>query len=107
VPDARAERPRSAQWKTVLVVLGVLIGGYLFVRDALVRYWEVRRVRMALEHRLAAARARNERLRTEVRLLQSDAATVEYEIRRQLGYYAPGERVVFFPSSETARLRER
>jgi len=102
VSGSGGDRPRRPDPRVVLIVLGILAAGYLYVYHAVIQYLRVRRVRAVVERRLDAARERNRRLETEVRLLQSDEATLEYEIRRQLGYYAPGERVIVLRSSNTA-----
>lgn len=105
-PSDREEAGRP-QITVALMLLAVVVAGATFLYHVVFRYQKVRRVRAAVERRLHAARERNERLKTAVKLLQSDQATLEYEIRRQLGYVAPGERVILVRDSSTTTSVER
>ncbi len=92
---------RNARRKTVFVVAGILLGGYLLASFALgemglVKYFRMKAQYGALSEEIARLRQDNAVLMKDVRSLRSDPACIERIARDKLGLARPGEIVYYY-----------
>ncbi len=78
----------------ILIVGGALIFLYFFISNSIVKYYLIKKQYDLLENKLKKLQEENNRLRSEIYFLQNDTATIEYYIRKKLGYKKPKEKVV-------------
>ena len=87
--------------KVVVGILVLVILGYtVFGENGLLNLIRYQKQTQALVRELARVKAENERLREEVRQLQSDPAYIERLAREELGMVKPGELVIQFTEAK-------
>ncbi len=77
-----------------MIIIAILVFLYLYVQNSIVRYYILKKQYKLLENKLQKLQQENDKLNSEVYLLQNDTATIEYYIRKKLGYKKPKEKVV-------------
>ena len=96
----RVEFPKVNYRRLVFVTLGI-IGAYFFVSNAIVKYFVVKHTYWQLRQRLAQLKEENALLRRKLYLIKHDTATIEYYIRKELGYVKRGEKVYVLLKKDT------
>ncbi len=69
---------------------------YSYIKNCIVDYIIVVKQIKKLENRLEELKKEYEILKHQHYLLQKDTATIEYYIRKELGYIKPGEKIYVF-----------
>ncbi|NLJ56169.1 MAG: septum formation initiator family protein [Firmicutes bacterium] len=91
----RASRKRGLLRIIIFMVLTVCIGGFIYLFwGQTCFYRQIKKEADAIEGCLEEARAENEGLKEEIRLLQ-DQEYIEIQARKHLGMVRPGE-IIFF-----------
>lgn len=105
--EKRHFREFFASRSVVLVLFLVMIGAGLASFRALVRGWEVRAEREAMEQQLKELMSQKEAISSEVEDFESGRG-IEYEAREKLNLRKPGEEVVIITEnpSETPPAQE-
>lgn len=80
----------------ILLILIVLLLGYFFVTNAIIKYMILKKQFKILESQLVQLKKENEKLSSEIYLLKNDRDTIEYYIRKELKYKKPKEKVLIF-----------
>jgi cell division protein FtsB len=66
---------------------------YVFIANALIKYFDVKQKCKTLENKVFLLKQKNLELKKELSLMKTDSATIEYYVRRELGYIKPGEKL--------------
>jgi cell division protein FtsB len=93
-PIPRRRQPPRFWSRAMLFAASVLLANGLFGERGLLDGVRAQRVSQSAARDLSRLRDENERLRTQIRQLRDDPATIEAIARRELGLVRPGEVMV-------------
>ncbi|MCS7151268.1 MAG: septum formation initiator family protein [Endomicrobia bacterium] len=78
----------------IFIVVGAIF--YYFITSSIIKYFVLRHQYLKLRTHLQEIKNRNKWLQNEIYLIQTDTATVEFYIRKNLYYKKPKEKVIIF-----------
>jgi cell division protein FtsB len=80
-------------YKKVIIYGVIFFMSYVFVANALIKYFDVKQKYKMLEQKLSLLKTKNSVLKQELSLLKNDKSTIEYYVRKEFGYIKPGEKL--------------
>ncbi|MFQ3674954.1 MAG: septum formation initiator family protein [Endomicrobiia bacterium] len=89
----------EVDYKKVLVYGIIFFMSYVFISNALIKYFNVKQKCKILEQKLSLLKTKNSELKQELSLVKTDSATIEYYVRKELGYMKQGEKLYILKKS--------
>jgi len=83
----------QVNYKKVVIYGIISFMSYVFIANALIKYFDVKQKYKILEQKLSLLKTKNSELKQELFLTKTDSATIEYYVRKELGYMKPGEKL--------------
>jgi len=87
-------------YKKVVVIVIISFMFYVFISNAVIKYFSVKQKYNILKQKLSLLKNQNSELKKELLLLKTDPATIEYYVRKELGYMKPGEKLYILKKAQ-------
>ncbi len=87
-------------YKKILFYSVIIFLSYVFVSNAIIKYFVVKQKYNELEKKYILLKRKNFDLRQELNLIKNDSSTIEYYVRKELGYIKQGEQIYILKNEQ-------